>query len=124
MKGFAVVLMIVSALSIFAGGTENILTELGYSAAISAKGETGYIFDNTISAIKTNPALISRLEKTQVSWTHSELNHDQWNDYVSAGISLAKPQGDFGIGMSWNRLWIDGIPLTEEGDSMEGTNFS
>lgn len=125
MKRMVVIVLSLLVFSIiFSEGTENIMSELGYSAALTGKGETGQIFSNSASIIKTNPALISLLESSNIVWTHSELNYSQWNDYIASAIPVEKGDYKFGIGLSWNRLWIDGIPVTQEGDTIDGTNFT
>ncbi len=108
---------------ITAAGTENIMSELGFSAGLSAKGETGYIFNESASTIKINPSIIGNLNSSNIVWTHSEMNYNQWNDYIAMGVPIEFKGMNIGVGLSWNRLWIDGIPVTEAGDTIDGTNY-
>jgi len=117
------VIVILISIMLFSAGTENIISELGYSAKLTGKGETGYIYNNSASTIKINPSLMSSLNNTNLTWTHSELNHNQWNDYISAGVPLKVKGINLGLGFSWNRLWVDGIPVTETGDTISGTDY-
>ena len=109
---------------VWGAGTENILTDLGYSAGETGMGETGYFGNQRATVIKTNVSALSLVDKINMEWTHTELNNSQWNDYVAVAVPAEGIGMKLGIGMTWNRLWVDGIPLTEEGDTIDGTNFT
>lgn len=122
-KALVLISVMIIGITVFSAGTENIISEMGYSAKLTGKGETGYIFNNSASTIKINPSLIGNMSNSSIMWTHSELNYNQWNDYISVGVPVDVKGIDVGIGFSWNRLWIDGIPVTQTGDTIDGTNY-
>ncbi len=122
-KVLLLITIFIIGILITAAGTENIMSELGFSAGLSAKGETGYIFNESASTIKINPSIIGNLNNSNIVWTHSEMNYNQWNDYIAMGVPVKFKGMNIGMGLSWNRLWIDGIPVTEAGDTIDGTNF-
>ncbi|MDI6700738.1 MAG: hypothetical protein QME48_05840 [bacterium] len=118
------VISLLFTLGVCGAGTENILTDLGYSAGETGMGETGYFSNERATIIKTNVSALSTIDKVNIEWTHTELNNSQWNDYVAVAVPTEGIGMKLGIGMIWNRLWVDGIPLTEEGDTIDGTNFT
>jgi len=122
-KAMIMLIMIMMGFIVFGAGTENVISELGYSAGLTGKGETGYIYGGSVSSIKVNPSLLSGLKGAGIMWTHTELNYNQWNDYISVGMPIDIKGIKMGLGFSWNRLWIDGIPITDIGDTIEGTDY-
>lgn len=123
-KLLTMVASLICTLTVFGAGTENILTDLGYGAGESAVGETGYLCNPRATVIKSNVSALSLIDKINMEWTHTELNYSQWNDYIAFAAPFECCGKEMGVGMSWNRLWVDGIPLTEEGDTIDGTDFT
>lgn len=103
------ILVIYITINIYSAEGEYIMSRLGYDARSTGMGETGYLYNNSVSVMKVNPAGLGMIEGSEVAWTRTDFGSGAWHDCVNAGSLLELDCFHLGIGLNWNKLWVRGL---------------
>ncbi len=85
---FAVFLFLVSTFAQTTSETGMAFLKNGFGARNIAMGDLGVVGTNNITAINYNPALISKLEKSEIAFMHNRFLPDAATNYFAAGTKL------------------------------------